>query len=444
MLHSSAQLSGNPHILRPSLRDYDPRPPASLTQTFSPRLPSLYVPSVDLPSSHPLSSSQGQFYLSLKGVRKTLLRLTGPAKGEGGRIEEILGIVERELVDWLERPQLNHRTYGARLVDATPIPILGGSGMGGPELSDLPSYRPELPSSSTLPAITEYIHTPSHLLWSIPDSHTRFLTHVLARYYSLPSYSTSACELPPSHSAHTFDKSVRVTHFLRPNLVRPDFRAVGGIDTPDVSASDRDVRRGVRSSEGESGSESGAGGIEGMRRRGEESEEEWEEVVRDWVDVRDLELEMEFEGGEGEGEEMYTDDEASSVATTEDGGGGGSMDSSISDLRALDLGIENTPRPVPGSGILGFASMSPTPTRLRNSLGGETPTPLGARRSTTTRGRRSDVTPGGGYGGESSPSVSRSPTREREAGGRDAGREERVEWMWPERTFAEFLFGREE
>lgn len=406
----SGLFAGNPFIQKPTLKDYSPCPPASITNPYLPPLPTKYVePSPDFdPSSAALSSSNGQFYLSLKGVRKTLIRLTG-TKREGGRIEELLSIIEDEIVSWLEFPARNHRTYGSRTIDSTPV---ASTSTVSYELGDLPTSTSRPAQPSTSPSITEFTHTPSKLLWHIPDPHTRYLAHVLARYYNLPSYSTSASELPPSHSAHSFDPTERVTHFIRPAFIRPDQGQVGNLMSPpatDMSASGTEggITTAGESSGAETDSESGIG--EGSTR----GESEWDEVVREWVEVEDLDLgdtEEESEVGSNydrDGEGTGTDDEASSTGT---GGGFDSMESSLAEL----------PPRTPNANQDQFVREGSATPRVipRSSFGGR---------------RRSGL----GYGGESSPS--RSP--ERVEVRREAIKQQRQEWYYPEKTFLEFLFG---
>lgn len=367
---STALLAGNPHILRPTLRDFDPRPPAG-PLTFVPPPPSfprsLVLPSIDPPTLNPLSTSNGQFSLSLKGVRRTLLRLTGPIAGLGGPTESLIRLIESELLHWLSARSLSDFHSTSTILDPTPF-------------SPLPN------SSSPEPTLTELSRTPSSLLWALPDPHARFITHVLARYYALPSFSKPRSPTDPT----------RVTWILRPQLVRP---RVGEVDTPPMTEMSGSEVSSEVSSEVESGSEGG-----------------WEEVGA-W--------EEELEGTKEESSEGGTDDEASSGA--ED------LAASIESLprtTTMDgalMAMEGASTPRPATGEFGTLRAG---WAVRNVVREE-----GGMRTPVPRGRTS-----GGVGERERASSEESLVRESP---RMVGmvKVRKGEWKMPERRFVEFLFG---
>lgn len=380
---STAQLVGNPHILRPTLRDYDPRPAAG-PLTFVPPPPSfsrsLVLPSIDPPTLNPLSTSNGQFSLSLRGVRKTLIRLTGPISGLGGPTEDLIRLIECELLGWLNARGLSSDFHSTpTILDPTPFPS---------------SALPDSPFPSTPePTLTELSRTPSSLLWALPDPHARFLTHVLARYYALPSFSKPRSPTDPT----------RVTWILRPQIIRP--RPGVGADTPPMTEVERSGSEmessEVGSSEVESGSESG-----------------WEEVGA-WEEELDGTREESSEGG--------TDDEASSG--TED------LAASIESLPAR-VATEGASTPRAAMGEFG------TPRAVGTEFG--TPRAAPAFRTVLREeGMRTPVPRGRREGGEEERERASSAESLVRESPRVAGmvKVRRGEWKMPERNFVEFLFG---
>ncbi|ORY77200.1 hypothetical protein BCR35DRAFT_305470 [Leucosporidium creatinivorum] len=507
----NAQLAGNPHLTRPSRADFQPGPPPNLSTTFAPPPPSfprsLYIPpsepSVSTPSSH------GQFSMSLRGARKAVRAMMGGGgrngKGDGGRVEEVLDIMESELRGWLAKSgRIEEDYYHAtpsggvgRVLDPTPIDEGQWSSTAASSLPDLPYSTASSASASSAPppTLTELSRTPSALIWLLPSPHTRYLAHLLSRYYSLQSFSRPLSPLEPT---------IRVTHISRPNLVRP-LAHIGaglgglGVDTPpgtdwsDVGAttggeattsgSEMDSRRrrsggGVLGASGgettgtdtdtdfDSEVEAGAAGWEAIP-RGRRPLQLGEEVVLvsggQWV-PSDLESE---EGGTGDEASSFGEDE------DEDDTGVQSLASSFADLRPaqeeesdieVDSGanVDSTPRrtSLPFTSLPSDSGTStPRPLPLRARLPREsfpppsaasspapafspvpsTPTPNHAATPTPTRASavNRDVST------DSESSRSRSPTRARlvlEERGSAMAAGRKMEWTMPERTFGEWLF----
>ena len=213
---------------------------------------STYISSTpaDAPSEAALAASAeaGHFAMSLRGLRRTLRMATGPRtrRGDGGATEQVLEIMERELSDWLGMSgripegfyhdstaaaagaSLRHAVSRGKLLDSTPLDDVFLPPVE--LLPDLPTRHDE-PQDTFVPTLTELARQPHTLVWLAPSSHHRFLLHCLARYYDLSSFSRPLSPLEPD---------VRVTHVLRPQLVRP--RAAGhhnntemhhhGLETP--------------------------------------------------------------------------------------------------------------------------------------------------------------------------------------------------------------------
>ncbi|KAK4704471.1 hypothetical protein P7C70_g1742, partial [Phenoliferia sp. Uapishka_3] len=211
----NALLSSNPHILRPSNFDLLPRPAPGIP-TFSPR-PTSFPSSVIIPSNELLVGTpnvNGQFGFSLKGVRRALRR----SGSEGGaRARDVVEIVEASLRSWLSQGGKRASDFYVRAV-----------GPGGRVLDS----TPYLASSEVeeMPAIVELSRLPHALLWTIPDPYDRFIVHCVARYYNIVSFSADDTRAGGS----------RVTHLLRPNMVRPSNVGLTGETPPgtDLSATE--------------------------------------------------------------------------------------------------------------------------------------------------------------------------------------------------------------
>ncbi|KAL7340757.1 hypothetical protein BJY59DRAFT_143276 [Rhodotorula toruloides] len=176
----NAQLAGNPHLHRPTRADFSPGPyMKDLSTTFTP--PPAHF-------SRSTNADYGQFSMSLRGLRRNLRLAVGPRaqRGQGGRTEELLDPTALE--------------------DFT-LPTPGTLDL----LPDLPT-RTTVADLPDVPTLTELSRQPHTLIWLAPSSHHRFLLHSLARYYNLTSFSRPLNPLEPD---------VRVTHILRPQLVRP-------------------------------------------------------------------------------------------------------------------------------------------------------------------------------------------------------------------------------
>ncbi|BGP26021.1 hypothetical protein Rt10032_c10g4069 [Rhodotorula toruloides] len=239
----NAQLAGNPHLHRPSRADFSPGPyMKDLSTTFTPPPAhfsrSTYVSSspASSPSAASLASNadHGQFSMSLRGLRRNLRLAVGPRaqRGQGGRTEEVLDTMERELKDWLmlsgRIPEgfyhdsmplagdtLIQTIHRGQLLDATALDDYTLPTPGALDsLPDLPTRTPAFATCDLpdVPTLTELTRQPHTLIWLAPSPHHRFLLHSLVRYYNLTSFSRPLNPLEPD---------VRVTHVLRPQLARP-------------------------------------------------------------------------------------------------------------------------------------------------------------------------------------------------------------------------------
>ncbi|KAK4047628.1 hypothetical protein OIV83_005286 [Microbotryomycetes sp. JL201] len=226
----ATQLVGNPMMTRPMKRDFlSPGVPAVESTTFAPppsSFPrSLYVPSAPTGKTRHAPSTAGQFKMSARGTRRTLRSMMGSSKGQGGRTEEVLKLMEDEIRSWLMQSgaipeSYYHSSVEGRVLDSTPVEdwVM--------EQLETVTHGSEATSSPTAPppTLTELTRSPSTLVWLIPSPHARFLLHVLARYYALQSFSRPMSPLQPN---------VRITHISRPHMVQPRMSSVDpGFETP--------------------------------------------------------------------------------------------------------------------------------------------------------------------------------------------------------------------
>ncbi|GAA5913528.1 uncharacterized protein JCM6883_004444 [Sporobolomyces salmoneus] len=422
----NAQLAGNPHLHRPTRADFNPGPSLKgLSTTFAPPPSNFSRSTYSSPvnsaaSNSSISLESGQFTMSLKGLRKNLRtgvvgsRVT---RGQGGRTEEVLEIMERELSEWLTfegrvSPGFYHdgSLSAAKILDPTPLEDWQPPPSSVDSLPDEPVSRSRPPPSppATLVELTRLPHT---LVWLAPSPQHRYLLHSLARYYRLQSFSRPLSPLDPS---------VRVTHILQPQIARPTIVS-SGFDTPSATdwSSASALSTEVSASETETEAEFTDGGVtttddeeDGVTTNGEGES----------VDGRTLE-ELELSGSEGESD--YGADRELGFSTDEDDTDYVEVDSlasSFADLNGLG-GTTNTL----GSGVPSNpTSISTTPRRasapflpytpssaLPSSLSIST-TP---RANTRARGRRSlPTTNGGGI------------------------RLKKGEWKMPERSFVDWVF----
>ncbi|KAK4051765.1 hypothetical protein OIO90_004589 [Microbotryomycetes sp. JL221] len=238
----NAQLAGNPHVQRPLKRDYlSPGVPAVDSTVFAPppaSFPrSLYVPAVPSPKTRHAPSEAGQFTMSARGTRRTLRSMLGDERGEGGRTEELLMLMEDEIRSWLMQSGAipdgyYHSSTQGRVLDDTPVedwivPPTEPTPNAASSLANGNGVPADVDQATLPPTLTELTRSPSTLVWLMPSPHARFLLHVLARYYSLQSFSRPLSPLQPT---------IRVTHISRPHMVQT--RAVhagmgdAGFDTP--------------------------------------------------------------------------------------------------------------------------------------------------------------------------------------------------------------------
>ncbi|KAM0750374.1 hypothetical protein T439DRAFT_326340 [Meredithblackwellia eburnea MCA 4105] len=408
----NALLSSNPHVLRPSARDLVPRPPPCVP-TFSPR-PSMFPSSLIIPpaigASSELSNS-GQFSFSLKGVRKALRR-----KGTQGtpRARRVVEIVETSLRSWLDDSPKRASDFHVRsstnpweghILDHIPIASTSSS---------TSALEPEEP------AIVELSRLPHALLWSIPDPFDRFIAHCTARYYQVVSFSKE------DNSARGSSSNRRVTHFLRPHMVRPVAQGGPFGETPpgtDLSATEGETS----AFETEEGSELG------------ETESEWEEVEAT------SHLPSTSTGSLSLVDSLDTDDdEADADVGTEDEG------TSELENSLADLGLARTTSNHPPTSILDPATPSRPPffpvsppsstPKLTEALSGtSTPTPR-PRRTRASFAPSSSRIREDATSGSRSRSRSRSPVRPLRPNFASPQAKNKNGWKIPERTFTEFLF----
>lgn len=429
---------------------------------------STYISSTpaDAPSEAALAASAeaGHFAMSLRGLRRTLRMATGPRtrRGDGGATEQVLEIMERELGDWLGMSgripegfyhdsttsaagaSLRQAVSRGKLLDSTPLDDVYLPPVE--TLPDLPTSREE-PQDRSVPTLTELARQPHTLVWLAPSPHHRFLLHCLARYYDLSSFSRPLSPLEPD---------VRVTHILRPQLVRP--RATG-------HRASTELHLGLETPPGTDWSTAGGTTTEG----------ELTATDLDTPSTTDDDDNTTTDDGSSESDAVEwrvapvagaaTDDEAEAVYSSatdsedfaSDTGDVDSLASSFADLSAA-AAVSGTPRrsPTPAFVSIGGTpnggsatptplarpAFAPSPLGLTSSV--ETPRPATAiaaeRGRAITSGRRS--LPTNGYTStESSPS--RSPTR---AGtvptssrgvyvGTAAG-----EWKLPARRFVDWVY----
>ncbi|GAA5978313.1 hypothetical protein JCM11641_004651 [Rhodosporidiobolus odoratus] len=479
----NAQLAGNPHLHRPTRADFAPGPYLKgLNTTFAPP-PATFSRSTyssPIPSSAPspaalaANSDSGQFSMSLRGLRKSLRTALGSRHGtsragEGGRTEEVLEIMERELVSWLtlsgrvpEGFYHDSTTVSpaglarGKLLDPTPLDDLPISVARAPSLPDLPSSSTPTEPPPAPPTLTELSRQPHTLVWLAPSPHHRYLLHSLARYYSLQSFSRPLSPLEPDH---------RVTHILRPQLVRPrpsgglnplgGLNAAGSLETP--PGTDWSSAAGGTTTEGElTATDSEA--YETDTDLGSVAEDEdgrvWTAAPGGPSALRTVST----AGTDDEAEAVYSTESGSDSAPGEeaeadaehsDGGDDGvdSLASSFADLSAAP-GAASPSRPTPAP-FAPFTPSSVTPIpsfRLSPAVvspsGDATPTRL-----SRTRGRRSLPGSGTAEEGYASPAES-SPSRSRDreavsmreaAGGRAWKGVPAGEWRMPEKGFLEWV-----
>ncbi|GAA5883327.1 hypothetical protein JCM3774_005244 [Rhodotorula dairenensis] len=461
--YENSQLAGNPHLHRPTRADFSPGPyMKDLSTKFAPPPKSFsrstYISSspTETPSQAALAASAeaGHFGMSLRGLRRTLRMATGlrAKRGDGGRTEQVLEIMERELSDWLglsgripegfyhdstafAGTSLRQAVSRGKSLDPTPLDDVSLPPIEA--LPDLPHTRSAAEDNRDVPTLTELARQPHTLVWLAPSSHHRFLLHCLARYYDLTSFSRPLSPLEPD---------VRVTHVLRPQLVRS--RSAG----TRLTAGDL---HGLETPPGTDWSTAGGTTTEGELTATDldtpsatEDGYDSESVFASGSEVDEADWQVAAVAG-------ATDDEAEAVyssATDSEGhtsdGGVDSLASSFADLSAgtprraatpafvslLQTASSNgssTPTP------LARPAYAPSPLSHLGSTAGETPRPADRGRAIAA-GRRSLPPPNGGYTStESSPS--RSPTRAAAAAvtylGTAAG-----DWKLPPTRFVDWLY----
>ncbi|GAA5966513.1 hypothetical protein JCM3765_007595 [Sporobolomyces pararoseus] len=426
----NAQLAGNPHLHRPTRADFNPGPSLKgLSTIFAPPPSNFSRSTYSSPDNRSSSTSSttslesGQFSMSLRGLRKNLRTSVVGARvsrGQGGRTEEVLEIMERELQEWLSfegRVSAGFYHDGAisssKVLDPTPLE----DWQPPPQVESLPDEpvsrsRPPPPSPSPPATLIELTRLPHTLVWLAPSPQHRYLLHSLARYYRLQSFSRPLSPLDPS---------TRVTHILQPQLMRPTPVAPGasGFDTP--SATDWSSASALSTEV--SGTESEAEFTEGSIVTTDDDEDglttDGESVEGGGIRGRLEDLEL------SSGESEYGADRELDFSSTDEEGEGfvDSLASSFADLNGIGSAVPSTPTSISTTPFLPYTP----PTTLPSSLSIST-TP---RPTTRARGRRS-LPNGGRDSVESSPS--RSPTREPEVV------VAKGEWKMPDRSFVDWVF----
>jgi hypothetical protein len=176
-------------------------PPEGFTLGAAPERPFIGDDDAHALASESLNFDAGRFSLSIKGVRRLVRSALGPKSqpGEGGRVEEIITLVERELESWLRgvsvtlapdkndnvdgnlpprrRPRESTVSQVPRVLDSTLVEDEASLSMDGVAEVDLE------------PAIVEVGRSPYNMVWQVSGGFTRFLVHCVARYYNVVSFS---------------------------------------------------------------------------------------------------------------------------------------------------------------------------------------------------------------------------------------------------------------
>lgn len=156
---------GNPHIVKPSRKDYELQL-KSVHSTFPTPLPPYLPRATTVPSSTTLldrksssnipSSHAGRFSLSLRGVRREL-------RGRGPRGDFLVKEVEEALQVWLSN-------------------------------GNQPVNQLQVIDKSDRPVITEVSRTPLQVVWKTDDAFARWIIHCVARWHGVVSFSKSRIE----------------------------------------------------------------------------------------------------------------------------------------------------------------------------------------------------------------------------------------------------------
>ncbi|EIM23134.1 hypothetical protein WALSEDRAFT_56322 [Wallemia mellicola CBS 633.66] len=194
--------------------------PSPLPPSLLPRnqpVPSTTVRGRSQRKSSSSAGDEGSFYISLKGIRKTLApRGTGSA-----RARFVVQTTESEIRSWILgsssevviNPDDNNHTLG-RVIDATTTCNANGHQHDDDE------------ECIELPSIIELSRSPSSLVWLIPEKFERFVVHCVARWWGVVSFSK------------TNNDGDRVTHLLKPRLPADKQVKHNHLDTPPVSEVD--------------------------------------------------------------------------------------------------------------------------------------------------------------------------------------------------------------
>ncbi|GAA6025548.1 hypothetical protein JCM11491_000051 [Sporobolomyces phaffii] len=433
------QLAGNPHVSRPTRADFHPPTSTSkrTTTTFAP-------PPADFPRSTYLTPAQGldeddddargqgQFHMSLRGLRRTVRNtVVGPRvrRGDGGRTEEVLDIMERELRQWLlfqgrVEPGFYHdvATSPAKTLDPTPLEdyptatvVVG--------LPDEPVRTTTTPRDASGPPATlvELTRLPHQLVWLAPHPQHRFLIHALARYYRLQSFS------------RPLDRDTRVTTILRPQLSRRATARVplaSGFDTPsatDVGTTDATVSASeIETESSEAEFTDGDGGSTDFASTDDEDEAAYvgrtlDELSSSGGDESEYGADREL----GLSDAYYTEDD-------DDDDDSHSLASSFADLSTA-AGTTAIGSAVPAHPT-SIAAAAPAPPFVPYTPGTG---PATLTMTTRARGRRTSAgLPLGRAGSSAESSPSRSPTRSSSF----VAVPPPGEWAPPERSFVDWVF----
>ena len=349
----------------------------------------------------------GQFTFSLKGVRRALRRsgTTG-----GTRARDVVDVAESSMTSWLgeggkRASDFHTRTAGSegRILDSTPYIAPSEDGQ----------------AAEPVPAIRELSRLPHAMLWVIADPYDRFIIHCVARYYGVVSFSA-----PDT----TRVDGARITHILRPNMVRPSVSGAG--ETP--PGTDLSATEGETSAAETEGSEMG-------------SESEWEELG-----TSDRGVGVDFEESSNGSYDIfdYESDDGDVGSDEDEDDAASELETSLVDLRLAPTVPAHSSIPVaipiPSSSSsvrpAFFPSPSSTPRPLAAALSGSTPTPTRARRTRTSFPPASSRSWEEGSLESRSRSSSSVAVNRPTAVSHEPPRSDRKGWQWPETTFAAYLF----
>ncbi|PLW05037.1 hypothetical protein PCASD_25700 [Puccinia coronata f. sp. avenae] len=238
---SNAQFSANPHVTRPTTRDYQLWT-ADAEMKFRTPPPRGYPSSLYIPPAEPIpidafSATMGAFNRSLKGVRKNIRRLVGPPPPAGsgpGPVEQILLKIDARLSDWVDSHVVWKATetdFSRTVVDPNPWPCAG------------PVRHQPVPEPSSDPCIVEISRSPHMLNWEVANPFGRYLVHCVARYYGIVSFSRPAAS-PDSDPTQTAGSRSTVVCMVKAHFPTRRGSRIDGhqsLDTPPTTDLDSEL-----------------------------------------------------------------------------------------------------------------------------------------------------------------------------------------------------------